>query len=48
MAPIEAKVFFVDDERSHHELGRVYLEQAGHQIVETARTVEEAMAKIPT
>jgi DNA-binding NtrC family response regulator len=48
MSPEKAKIFFVEDDVDSREDCAEYLKSAGHTIVETATTIEEAMNKIPT
>jgi CheY-like chemotaxis protein len=47
MTPVEANVFFVEDNEDSLNTSREFLEQVGHHIVETALSRTEALQKIP-
>ncbi len=46
MAPVEANIFFVDDNKAALKSGSKLLEALGLHVVETAETLEEAHRKI--
>ncbi len=43
MSPEKAKVFVAEDDETWQKFIKIYLEEAGHSVVATARTIEEAM-----
>jgi DNA-binding NtrC family response regulator len=47
MAPVEANIFFVENEEECLVEATELLENEGHHVVETASTLEEALARIP-
>jgi CheY-like chemotaxis protein len=47
MSPEKAVVFFVEDDDDSREVSTEFLEMSGHHVVDTARSLEEALTKIP-
>lgn len=48
MAPENAQIFLVEDNAKVVKTLTEYLENAGHEVVETATSLQEALSKIPT
>ena len=47
MAPDRARVFYVEDDADSLSVGREFLEIGGHEVVDTAMSLKEALQKIP-
>ena len=47
MAPENAQIYYVEDDQDSREITEEFLEMAGHKIVETASSRQEALDKIP-
>ena len=47
MAPENAHIFYVEDDESVIKVRTIYLKNAGHVVDEVARTLDEALTKIP-
>ncbi|MDP1710088.1 MAG: response regulator, partial [bacterium] len=45
--PLEARVFYVDDDLDSLSTCTEFLEMKGHRVIETASTLNEALKKIP-
>lgn len=48
MSPERANVFLIENDENSRENAVTFLEMAGHRVVETASTLDEALNKIPS
>lgn len=47
MSPDHARIYFIEDDQDSREVNEEFLEMAGHKVIETAASRQEALAKIP-